>query len=61
VVKQLTGQYRIKNRELQELFWQLKEKEKKLKKVSYCWVPRENKFIQLADQLVNQCLDEKTR
>jgi ribonuclease HI len=40
-VKQLNGEYSIKNEKLQELWKQVKEFEGKLSEVIYQWIPRE--------------------
>lgn len=57
VVKQLSGDYRIKNEELRKLFYLLKEKEGAFEQVVYNHVKRENEYIQYADKLVNAALD----
>lgn len=55
VIKQLTGQYRVKEPRMQTFYKAAKELEKKFKSVKYAHIPRsQNK---LADQLVNQTLD----
>jgi ribonuclease HI len=61
VVKQLNGEYKIKKKELQELFLEVEGREKDYEEVSYENVPRENEWIQKADRLVNKALDEKER
>jgi ribonuclease HI len=61
IIKQLLGEYKIRNKELLELFKIVEEKEKKFEEVSYQHVPRENEFIQEADRLVNKALDEERR
>lgn len=56
VVKQLNGEYKVKNDRLQILYKKIKELEKKFEKISYHHVPRaKNKE---ADALVNKVLDE---
>ena len=57
VVKQITGQYRIKNEKLRDLFYQVKEKEKAFQEVVYNHVKRNNQYIQQADKLVNDALN----
>ncbi len=59
VVRQLNGEYKINKKELKELFEQVEKAEKEFEEVSYQNVPRENEFIQQADKLVNEALDEK--
>ena len=57
VARQLSGVYRIKTPHIKELVLQVKEKERKFKKVSYTQVPRTHEKIREADRLVNQALD----
>jgi|SRR3989344_7234350 len=57
VVRQTSGVYAIKNEKLKELFYILKNKEDAFEKVTYNHVPRTNKFIEIADRLVNKALD----
>ena len=55
LVKQMRGEYRIKNRALQELSLAAARHARKLDDVTYTAVPREQN--ELADQLVNEALD----
>ena len=55
LVKQMRGEYRVKNRALQELSLRAARLARELKVVSYTAVPREQN--QLADRLVNEALD----
>ncbi len=57
MVKQLHGQYKVKNEKLQQLFQKVKEKEKDFAAVHYRHVLRTNPGIVLADELVNKALD----
>ncbi len=57
VCRQINGEYKVKNKDLQVLLKQVKALEKKYKKVIYKNVPRENIHIQEADALVNDVLD----
>ena len=57
VIRQLSGIYAIKNKELRKLFDLLKSKEKAFEKVTYHHVKRTNKFISKVDELVNKTLD----
>ena len=59
VVKQLTGDYKVKNSELQKLWMKVQELRKHFKKTSFRNVPRTHAQIQKADALVNKALDEK--
>jgi len=57
VVKQLTGDYRLKNDELRELFHQVKDRERVFSSVVYQHVFRNNQYIQKVDRLLNNAFD----
>ncbi|MBN1357906.1 ribonuclease HI family protein [Candidatus Bathyarchaeota archaeon] len=57
VVKQVTGEYRVKNAELRKLWRKVQELTRSFKKSSFISVPRTNSQIQKADSLVNKALD----
>lgn len=57
VVKQLLGEYRVKNQRLLHLFLQVQKLQENFDKISYHHVPRDDQFQQMADALVNQELD----
>lgn len=57
VVKQLKGEYKVKNEDLRELFAKVKKAEEDFKKVSYHHIPREKN--KLADAMVNEALDRE--
>lgn len=59
VVKQLKGEYRVKEPRLFELYQQAKALEQKLGTVSYFAVRREQN--KLADAIVNRVLDDQER
>ena len=59
VAKQLTGQYQVRNAELQLLNRQAKTLLVNFKKVIFISVPREHPNISRADALVNQTLDRQ--
>jgi ribonuclease HI len=59
VVKQVTGEYRVKNSELRTLWTRVQELIKNFKKASFMSVPRNNSQIQKADALVNETLDKQ--
>jgi ribonuclease HI len=61
VVKQLTGEYRVKNAELRRLWRKVQELIRSFKKSSFISVPRTNIHIQKADALVNEALDNEFR
>ena len=55
MVKQMTGEYRVKNEALRELFLRAGRLERQFDSVSYRAVRREHN--ELADRLVNEALD----
>lgn len=55
VVSQLTGLYKVKNEDIKNLVFKVKELEGKFKKISYKHIPREQNIE--ADALVNMALD----
>jgi probable phosphoglycerate mutase len=55
LVKQMRGEYRVKNRALRDLSLQAARFARELDRVSYTAVPREEN--ELADRLVNEALD----
>jgi ribonuclease HI len=59
VVKQVNGEYRVKNSELRKLWKQVQELIRSFKKTRFISVPRTNPQIQKADALVNKALDEQ--
>jgi len=54
-VKQMRGEYRVKNRALQELFLDASRLARTIHRVTYTAVRREHN--ELADSLVNEALD----
>ncbi|HIG94373.1 MAG: Ribonuclease H [archaeon GW2011_AR13] len=57
VVKQLLGEYKVKNPKLMELFLKVQKLQENFKVVEYKHVSRWDKYQQLADELLNQELD----
>jgi ribonuclease HI len=55
MVKQMRGEYRVKNRDLQELFLEASRAAREVGRVTYEHVRREHN--ELADRLVNEALD----
>lgn len=55
IAQQLSGNFKIKNARLLEIYTKIKDFEKKIGKVGYRNVPRAENFI--ADRLVNAALD----
>lgn len=58
VARQLSGIYKLKAEHLRPLFTNVKEKEKKFKRVTYFHVPREHEKIKYVDKLVNIALNK---
>jgi pterin-4a-carbinolamine dehydratase len=58
VVNQLTGKFKIRNRDLWPIHDDIKQLAKTFKQVNYTHVPRE--YNKLADGMVNKTLDEQT-
>jgi len=61
VVKQLRGEYKLKNYHLQKLFDEVRKIERELKRISYAHLRREEDKMRRADQLVNLALNEAER
>lgn len=59
LIRQLNGQYRIKAKNLLDLYYEVQYREKPFKKITYNHQNRNHKFIQQCDTLVNQALDDK--
>jgi ribonuclease HI len=55
LVKQMRGEYKVKNRALQELFLDASRLARRIQRVTYTAVRREHN--ELADSLVNEALD----
>ena len=55
LVKQMRGEYKVKNRALQDLFLDASRLARKIRRVTYTAVRREHN--ELADSLVNEALD----
>ncbi|MDR2203216.1 MAG: ribonuclease HI family protein, partial [Nitrososphaerota archaeon] len=59
VGRQMTGEYRVKNSELQKLYLKAHAIRVRFKKAEFYNVARTNTFIQKADTLVNKTLDKQ--
>jgi ribonuclease HI len=59
VVKQISGEYQVKNAALRKLWKKVQKVKSSFKKASFINVPRTNSQIQKADALVNKALDEQ--
>ncbi len=57
VVKQLHGDFRLKNDKLRELFQQVKDRERVFDSVVYQHVSRKNQYIQKVDHLLNNAFE----
>jgi ribonuclease HI len=58
IVKQLLGEYKVKNEKLRELFCKVQQLQENFKKIRYLQVSRWNKFQKIADELLNEELDK---
>ncbi|MBE0516887.1 MAG: ribonuclease HI family protein [Methanophagales archaeon] len=61
MVKQLNGDYAVKNPRLHELFLQVREREQHFGRVSYLHVSRAEAGIMRADELANRAIGKKTK
>ena len=59
VVKQLLGEYKVKNPNLLKLFQKVQKIQDKFDKVKYLHSSRWDKFQQMADELVNEELNKR--
>ena len=59
IVKQLLGEYRVRHPKLLELFLKVQRLQEEFKRIRYLHVSRWNKFQRIADELLNDELDNK--
>lgn len=59
VVKQLLGEYKVKNPRLLPLFLKVQELQEKFKKIKYQHVSRWDKYQRIVDEILNDELDDK--
>jgi len=59
IVKQLFGEYRVKNKKLLQLFLRVQKLQENFEKIKYLHVKRNNEFQQIVDALVNIEFDKK--
>ena len=59
IVKQLLGEYRVKNQKLLELFLKVQKLQENFKTIKYKHVSRWDKFQQIVDGLLNDELDRR--
>jgi|SRR3989344_4725191 len=57
VVKQLLGEYKVRNPELLKLFLKVQKLQESFKRIRYVHVSREDKFQTMADEMLNEELD----
>ncbi len=58
IVRQLLGEYRVRNPRLLELFLKVQKLQENFKKIKYLHVSRWDKFQQIADELLNEELEK---
>ena len=61
VVKQLKGEYRVKDHLLESLWARVRELDKRFRKVTYTYLPREDEKIASVDRMVREALDAYNR
>lgn len=61
VVKQLNGEYKVRDSNLRSLFSKLKSLEKNFEGLKYSHVPRNTGKLLVVDRLVNKTLDSKLK
>lgn len=59
VVKQLLGEYKVKNPKLLQLFLKVQKLQDKFKKIRYLHARREDKFQMFVDELLNEELNSR--
>lgn len=59
IVKQLLGEYKVKNEKLLKLFLKVQNLQEKFDKIKYEHVSRWDKFQQMADELLNKELNKR--
>lgn len=59
VVKQLLGEYKVSNKTLLELFLKVQKLQERFEKIKYVHVPRDDEFQQIADELLNEELNNR--
>jgi len=59
VVKQLLGEYRVKDKKLLPLFLKVQKLQENFDKIKYVHAPREDPFQEMADELVNIELEKR--
>jgi ribonuclease HI len=57
VVKQLNGEYEVRNARLEDLWLKVRDLQKRFREVRFHYVPREDKNVQGVDRQANRILD----
>jgi len=57
IVKQLLGEYKVKNPKLIPLFLKVQKLQEKFEKIKYKHAPREDKYQIIVDEMLNEELD----
>lgn len=58
VVKQMRGEYKVKNDNMKKLFREVQSSSEHFRDVRYTHVPRTHEKMRIADSLVNEALDD---
>jgi ribonuclease HI len=59
VVKQLLGEYKVRNHNILPLFLKVQKLQENFKKIKYAHISRENNFQKIVDELLNDELDNQ--
>jgi ribonuclease HI len=59
VVKQLLGEYKVKNQNILPLFLKVQKLQENFRKIKYAHVTREDNFQKIVDELLNDELDNQ--
>ncbi len=59
VIKQLLGEYKVKNEQLRKLFCKVQKLQENFEKIKYIHVSRWNKYQKIVDKILNKELDKK--
>ncbi len=59
VVKQLLGEYKVKNKNILPLFLKVQEIQENFKEIKYIHVPRTDNFQKIVDEMLNDELDNQ--
>ncbi len=59
VVKQLLGEYKVRNENILPLFLKVQKIQERFKKIKYAHVPRTDNFQKIVDEILNEELDNQ--